>query len=87
MFDGDIRKLKNKLIGGKFSNEQTEYNGKIYDHTKLRWTCVADDVRKGKPGNMPKDKLLASNTPQPAPATDADGFMNIPDGAEEELPF
>lgn len=87
VFDGDISKLKNKLIGGKFSNEQTEYNGKIYDHTKLRWTCVADDVRKGKPGNMPKDKLLASNTPQPAPATDADGFMNIPDGAEEELPF
>lgn len=26
-------------------------------------------------------------TPPPAPADDADGFMNIPDGIEEELPF
>lgn len=26
-------------------------------------------------------------TPPPAPADSADGFMNIPDGIEEELPF
>lgn len=26
-------------------------------------------------------------TPPPAPADGADGFMNIPDGIEEELPF
>lgn len=26
-------------------------------------------------------------TPSPAPADGADGFMNIPDGIEEELPF
>ena len=25
--------------------------------------------------------------PQPQPQTDADGFMNIPEGLEEELPF
>lgn len=25
--------------------------------------------------------------PQPAPQTDSDGFMNIPDGIDEELPF
>lgn len=25
--------------------------------------------------------------PQPTPATDSDGFMSIPDGIEEELPF
>ena len=27
------------------------------------------------------------HTPPPAPADGADGFMNIPDGIEEELPF
>lgn len=26
-------------------------------------------------------------TPPPSPDTGADGFMNIPDGIEEELPF
>lgn len=29
----------------------------------------------------------ASNSPQPTQETDADGFMNIPDGIEAELPF
>ncbi len=29
----------------------------------------------------------SETTNNPAPATDADGFMNIPDGIDEELPF
>lgn len=84
VFDGDIKKLKGKLIGGKFHIEQTEYRGNIYDHTRLKWTCVADDVRNGKAGAMPKDKLIAKAS---APTTDSEGFMQIPDSAEEELPF
>lgn len=30
---------------------------------------------------------IQSERPQPAPQTDSDGFMNIPDGIDEELPF
>ena len=82
VFGGDIKTLKGKLIGGKFYIEQTEYNGNIYDHTRLKWTCVADDVRNGKSGKMPKDKLIES-----APKTDANGFMDIPEGTEEEVPW
>ena len=82
VFGGDIKTLKGKLIGGKFYIEQTEYNGNIYDHTRLKWTCVADDVRNGKAGKMPKDKLIEST-----PKTDANGFMSIPDGTEEEVPW
>lgn len=82
VFGGDIKTLKGKLIGGKFYIEQTEYNGNIYDHTRLKWTCVADDVRNGKAGKMPKDKLIES-----APKTDANGFMSIPDGTDEEVPW
>jgi len=82
VFGGDIKTLKGKLIGGKFYIEQTEYNGNIYDHTRLKWTCVADDVRNGKAGKMPKDKLIES-----APKTDANGFMDIPEGTEEEVPW
>lgn len=86
VFDGDIRKLKGKILGGKFHIEQTEYNGNVYDHTRLKFTCVAEDVRQGKAGKLPKDKLLNTN-PNNVPSADADGFMNIPDGIDEEVPF
>jgi len=82
VFGGDIKTLKGKLIGGKFYIEQTEYNGNIYDHTRLKWTCVADDVRNGKAGKLPNDKLIKS-----APKSDANGFMSIPDGIAEEVPW
>ena len=88
VFGGDVKTLKGKLIGGKFHNEQSEYNGTVYDHTRLRWTCPADDVRSGKPGAMPKDKLIGdAKAKAPAVSTDSDGFMNIPDGTDEEVPF
>ena len=82
VFAGDVGTLKGKVIGGKFHIEQSEYNGNIYDHTRLRWTCVADDVRNGKPGKMPNDKLI---TPPARPA-DSD-FLPIPDNADEDVPF
>ena len=81
VFKGKLKELKGKLFGGKFHLEQTEYNGKIYDHTRLRWTCPAEDVRNGKPGPMPKDKLISSN---PTPSND---FLEVPEGTAEEIPF
>ena len=91
IFDGDVKKLKGKLIGGKFHIKQTEYNGNVYDHTKLKWTCVAEDVRKGKAGKMPQDKLIGQGQRSPAPAaassSELDGFVNLPAGGDEDLPF
>lgn len=84
VFGGDVKTLKGKLIGGKFHNHQSEYNGNVYDHIQMKWTCPADDVRNGKAGKMPKDKLVANSQPV---AKTPDGFMDIPDGAEDELPF
>lgn len=81
----DAKAMKNKVIGGKFRIEQTTYNGNVYDHTRLYWTCVADDVRNGKAGKMPKDKLLDASGSAPEVN---EGFMNIPDNLEDEgLPF
>lgn len=82
VFSGDVQTLKGKIIGGKFHNEQSEYGGNVYDHTKLRWTCTADDVRNGKPGKMPKDKLISGSSA----TTGSDGFMSI-DSAKEDPPF
>ena len=86
VFSGDdLKILKGKLIGGKFRNEQSEYKGTVYDHTRLAWTCVAEDVRQGKAGKMPNDKLVKGRAT--APATDSDGFMSIAEDVDMELPF
>ena len=85
--DGAIPALKGKLIGGKFHIEQTEYRGTVYNHTRLRFTCVADDVRKGKAGQLPNDKLVGqggAKQPELGKPTD---FMEIPEGSAEEVPW
>ena len=91
MFDGDLKKLKGKLIGGKFHNRQRESNGNVYDHIVMRYSCVAEDVRQGKAGKMPADKLIGQGQRSPAPAaassSDLDGFVNLPAGGGEVLPF
>ena len=83
-FAGDPRELKNKLIGGKFAIEQNEFQGKIYNHTRMRWTCVADDVRNGKAGALPQDKLVEQAPPSSGSGTD---WMNVPEGIDADLPF
>lgn len=75
----DTKSMKGKLIGGKFRIEQTTFNGNVYDHTKLYWTCVADDVRNGRAGRLPKDKLVDSSQ-----SVQNDGFMDIPDSLDDE---
>ena len=85
VFGGDVKTLKGKLIGGKFHNDQSEYNGNVYDHTRMRWTCPADDVRNGKAGKMPKDSLIVSSKPA-AGTTSSDDFMDLPED-NEEFPF
>lgn len=85
VFNGDPKTLKDKLIGAKMHIEQSEYQGRIYNHTRMKWTCVAADVRNNKAGALPQDKLIATTSVKPS--TDSDGFMNIPDEVDEEVPF
>ena len=80
----DEKTLKNKLVGAKFCIEQSEYDGKIYDHTKAKWFIAAKKIRDGKYGKLPNDKLITASTGNDGP-TD---FMNIPDNiTDEEIPF
>ena len=63
---------------------------------KKRWATKIEQIRSIdglKDAKVPEDKPLPDNA-GPAPATspqygnpDEDGFMNIPDGIDEELPF
>ena len=83
VFSGDLKPLKNKIIGGLFRIRQSEYNGNVYDHTELYWTRPADDVRSGNFGKLPKDKLVDGGASRPK----ADEFMSVADTDDEEVPF
>ena len=82
VFTGDEKTVKGKVFGGIFRIEQTEYNGRIYDHTRLNKTRIAQDVRDGKITYVPKDKLIS----QSSPSGSSDDFIAVPEGPVD-LPF
>lgn len=67
------------LIEGRWqSGSYTNRDGqKVYTND-----CVVESCEFAESKNASQ-----SERPQPAPQTDSDGFMNIPDGIDEELPF
>lgn len=71
--------FKNKRIGCVFGEVEDEYNGKVRVKHEHRWWCQIDKVASA---TIPERQTLSG-----VPVTDANGFMNIPDGQVEELPF
>lgn len=67
------------LVEGRWqSGSYTNRDGqKVYTND-----CVVESCEFAESKNASQ-----SERPQPAPQTDSDGFMNIPDGIDEELPF
>ena len=85
VFDGNEETVKGKTFGGVFRIEQTQgNNGNIYDHTRFAWSKIAQDIRDGKIGKLPNDKLVETTAPASA---DASGFIDVVPDAEEDLPF
>ena len=80
----DENTLKNKLVGAKFCIEQSEFDGKVYDHTKAKWFIAAQKVRDGKYGKLPNDKLIKSTTSTKSDSPANEGFKPVTD---EEIPF
>lgn len=87
-FDWDEQKFKGKLVGGLFNEREYETrDGQIRRATNWGGVTSAENIRSGE-YTLPKDRLLDRGYSQPsAPATDSNGFMSIPDGVDEELPF
>lgn len=86
VFGGDEKTLKGKLIGAKMHIEQSEYRGQIYDHTRMKWTCIAEDVRTGNAGKLPNDKLVQKTSGGGSVMDNyANGGFNSTD--DEEIPF
>jgi hypothetical protein len=81
--------FKNKKIGGAFGVVHSVYQGKEVERTELRW-FISDD--KVSTCQVPMDKLLNENqkkqlTTSDTQETDNNGFINIPEGVDEQLPF
>ncbi len=81
--------FKNKKIGGVFGPQMDYYNGREMEKRVLRWFVSYDKAADAQIPNLSETqayKNRVSGYPQGSvPA--GDGFMNIPDGVDEELPF
>ena len=80
--------FKNKMVGGVFGVIHDAYNGRAINKRQLRWFRSADKIEEADIPNeieTEEHKRLAFSVGT-AP-TDSNGFMNIPDGIDEELPF
>lgn len=89
-WDWNEQLLKGKIIGALFNNKEYEFNGRHGFFTSCHSLIPAEKIRSGK-FEIPDDTLLkpasgSAAVPFPEPMG-SDGFMNIPDGIDEELPF
>lgn len=85
-FDWDENKLKGKLIGGLFNEREYQAtDGSVKRTTNLAQLCSVEKVRSGK-YQLPEDRLLPANSFNTR-STSGSGFMSIPDGAGDSLPF
>ena len=82
--------LKGKVIGGLFNNKEYEFEGRHGFFTNCHSLVAVEKIRSGK-FEVPADTLLKNKAESEYPAGSrpiGDGFMNIPDGVEDEgLPF
>lgn len=81
--------LKSRKIGGVFGEQMDYYNGGEKKKRVLRWFCSLDKVAEASIPEISETKAYkeSRNVPAYGPI-DSDGFMNIPDGVDDEgLPF
>lgn len=76
------KQFKGKKIGVVYGNVEEEYNGEVKMRRRIRYFCKDAAVDTAK---VPDDKLLNAGN-RTATKTN-NGFMSIPDGSEEEIPF
>lgn len=72
-----------KELGGAFGEVEDDYSGELKMKRELRWFVSSDKVDSVE---IPAVKHLASKPTQEGTPIGG-GFVNIPDGIAEELPF
>ncbi len=71
-----------KELGGVFGEVENEYEGKVNMKREMRWFVSSDKVADA---SVPGAKYLSNRPAQPFSTNN--GFVNIADGLDEELPF
>lgn len=85
-FDWDEKKFKGKLVGGLFNEREYQANdGSVKRASNLAQLCAVEKIRSGK-YQLPEDKLLPVGA-VPTRTSAGTGFMSIPDGTADQLPF
>ena len=81
--------IKNKKVGGVFGLQMDYYNSKELEKRVLRWFVSIDKVADARIPDMSETQAYKNHiNGYPAGSVPSgDGFMNIPDGIDEELPF
>lgn len=72
----------NKRVGVVFGEVEEEYNGSVRTNRKIRYFCNYDSA---KTAAVPAKKLLPGATQNYS--TDPSGFMQLPEGDADEIPF
>lgn len=89
--------FKGKKIGGVFGEQMDYYNGEEKKKRVLRWFVSLDKVADASVPDMSETKAYKEykqggsmsnvGSSYDGGVYNGDGFMNIPDGINEELPF
>ena len=82
--DKFVNQFKNKKIGVVYGEVEEEYNGELKTSRRIRWFCEDANADSAK---IPEKKYATTYTSKPAETANSDGFMNIPEGTDEEIPF
>lgn len=83
------KQFAGKKIGVVFGEEENEYEGRITMRRVPKWFCKWDAVQDASipaPKFISGDRRAAAKTSNSF-ASDNDGFMVLPDEADEEIPF
>ncbi|MBQ6578991.1 MAG: hypothetical protein IJL91_14800 [Bacteroidales bacterium] len=83
-FDWDENRFRGLLIGALFNEREYEKSdGSIGSVINIAQVTSVDKIRSGD-FTIPKDRLLNKSG---SGGTTSDGFMKIPEGVDEQLPF
>lgn len=88
-WDWDENKWKGLLIGGAFGEVYSVINGKQIKYTAFKSAYSVDSIRKGD-FKIPKPQYkngASANAVVDLEAAANEDFMQIPEGAEEDVPF
>lgn len=91
-WDWDETKLKGKKLGLIIRNKFWSFNGKTGFAPEVNFCVTVDKIKAGDftvpddyiPNNLMGEYEASKGTPMESPT---DGFMSIPDGIENDLPF